>query len=125
MLLSDVRGKTDSLRVGQFNILWEVLRDGSERPMLSALFALCEPVYQEWHESGRGKRLVAASELFQKLNVGDEIPTYRIEMVHNKPFDNPEWEQRRINSGDFGFVAIRQTILRVPSINLSLVARQI
>lgn len=108
----------DSNRIGKFNLTHELLRDGSARPMLQALFGLCIVLDVEEHESGRGKTYLAASELFQPLGEGEEIPEYRIEFARNQPFLNPEREAQRVNSGEFGFAAIRQIILRVPAAQL-------
>lgn len=105
----------DSNRVGKFNIMHELLRDGSARPMLQALFGLCVILETEEHESGRGKVFYAASDLFQPLSDNEEIPEYRIEFACGMPFPDAEYEQKRTNNGPFGFVAIRQIILRVPA----------
>lgn len=113
----------DSPCVGKFNLPYEVLQDGTERPMLQALFGLCVVLESYDHESGRGKTYVAASELFQALTEGEEVPDYRIDFACNRAFDNAEHEQRRINNGDFGFVATRQFILRVPQLQLATVVR--
>ena len=107
---------TDSNRIGKFNLVHEVLQDGRERPMLQALFGLCVILETYPHESGRGTVYVAASELFEPLAEGEEIPQYRIEMARQQPFERDDWEQRRLNSGDFGFVAIRKLIVRVPTL---------
>jgi len=109
----------DSNRIGKFQILHEALRDGSQRPMLQALFGLCVVLEVDEHESGRGKIYVAASDLFQALNEGEEIPEYRIECAANMAFENQEHEARRRNSGVFGFVAIRQIIVRVPPVQFT------
>jgi len=37
----------DSNRIGYFSILFEVLHDGTRRPMLNALFGLCIPIKTE------------------------------------------------------------------------------
>ena len=105
----------DSNRIGKFNLQHELLRDGSARPMLQALFGLCIVLEVEEHESERGKTYVAASDLFQPLAENEEVPEYRIEFACNQPFTDPEHEGRRLNSGAFGFVAVRQIILRVPT----------
>lgn len=99
-------------RIGRINVLYEVIRD--EREMVGALMALCVVLECEDHESGRGKTYTCASKLFQPLNDGDEIPEYRLEFVHDQPFELPEREAVRVNSGKFGFVAIRNTIVRAP-----------
>jgi len=105
----------DSNRIGKFNLQHELLRDGSVRPMLQALFGLCVVLDVEDHESGRGKTYICASDLFQPLAEAEEVPEYRIEFACNQPFTNPEHEERRLNSGAFGFVAVRQIIVRVPA----------
>jgi hypothetical protein len=105
----------DSNRIGKFNLQHELLRDGSARPMLQALFGLCVVLDTEGHESGRGKTYFAASDLFQPLAENEEVPEYRIEFACNQAFINPEHEARRLNSGAFGFVAVRQIIVRVPA----------
>src|SRR4051812_12079480 len=108
----------DSNRVGKFNLAHELLRDGAARPMLQALFGLCVILDVEEHESGRGKTYIAAAELFQPLAEGEEVPEYRIEFACNQAFANPEHEAKRLDSGAFGFVAIRQIIVRVPPAQL-------
>lgn len=105
----------DSNRIGRFNILYE--RAEQEGYMLSALFALCQILKYEPHESGRGVTFYAASQLFQPLLEGEEIPEYRIESVYDGNFDSPERERDRINLGRFGFVAIRQFLIRVPAVS--------
>jgi hypothetical protein len=106
----------NSNRVGRINVLYDVIRD--ERPMIAALMALCVVLECEDHESGQGKTYVCASELFQPLNEGDEIPEYRLEFVYDQPFELPEREAARTNSGKFGFVAIRKTIIRAPLLSI-------
>lgn len=108
-----------SNRIGKFNVMYELMEDGLERPMLQALFGLCIVLEVLEHESGRGKTYIAASELFQALAEGEEIHEYRIDYVRNQAFPNPEHEARRLNSGVFGFVATRQIIIRVPSAKFS------
>jgi len=110
----------DSNRVGKFNITHEQLRNGAERPMLQALFGLCVVFDVEEHESGRGKTYYAASELFQPLLEGEEFPEYRIEFAApGVPFPNPEHQARRLDSREFGFIAVRQIIVRVPPAQMS------
>lgn len=106
---------SSSPRVGKFNISHELLNNPAERPMLQALMGLCVVLEVEEHESGRGKQYIATSELFQNLLEGEEIPNYRIEFAFDRAFDNPEYEVRRVDNGSFGFVAIRQHIVRVPT----------
>jgi hypothetical protein len=112
---------SDSPRVGRFNLTYETLRD--DREMCKALFSLCIVLAVEDHESGRGKTYTAASDLFQPLQEDEEIPFYRIEMVCNQPFENPEREAQRVDSGPFGFVAIRQNIIRVPALSFTFQTR--
>lgn len=104
----------DSNKVGKFNLPFKTLEDGTQRPMIAALFALVTVIGREEHESGRGVTFYAASELFQPLTEGEEVPEYRIEFACNMPFSDPEHEAKRTNSGPFGFVAIRNLIIRVP-----------
>lgn len=115
----------DSNRIGKFKIPHETLRDGSQRPMLQALFGLCVVLEAYEHESGRGKEYIAASEMFQALNEGEEIPEYRIECAANMAFENPEYQAKRLDSGVFGFVAIRNVILRVPPVSLRTTAHSV
>lgn len=107
----------DSGRIGKFKITHELLRSGVDRPMLQALFGQCIVLDSEQHESGRGVQYIAVSDLFQELKEGEEIPEYRIEFAHGVPFDNPELEARRVNSGAFGFVAVRQIVVRAPAVH--------
>jgi hypothetical protein len=109
----------DSNRVGKFNLLYGLLEDGGARPMLQALLELCAVLEVGEHGSGRGKEYVAVSGLFQPLGEGEEIPEYRIEFACSTPFPNQEHEARRLNSGAFGFVAIRKTIVRAPAASLA------
>lgn len=109
---------SESNKLGKFNIPHE--RDEDDREMLGALFAICVLLEVHEHESGRGRTYIAASELFQPLSEGDEIPEYRLEYVCNQHFENEEREARRINSGPFGFVAIRKTIVRVPPVAVGI-----
>jgi len=110
----------DSNRVGKFKILHEVLTSGDERAMLHALFGLCVILDTVDHESGRGKEYIAASELFQPLAEGEEIPDYRIEFAtQGRAFTNPEHEVGAlVAQGGFRFKAIRQIIVRVPPATL-------
>ena len=108
----------NSNRIGKVNILYEVLRDEPE--MIGALQALLLPIIESFdHASGRGKTYIAASKLFHELQENDEIPEYRIEFVYDQHFENPEREAARINSGRFGFVAIRNHIVRAPLLNIA------
>jgi len=110
----------DSNRLGKFNITYETLLN--DRPMCAALFALGVVIYTERHESGRGIIYYAASEAFDELTDKEEIPEYRIEFVYDRPFENPEWEARRVASGKFGFAFFRNTIVRVPALELGVKA---
>lgn len=109
-----------SNRVGKFQVLHEILMSGDEAPMLRALFGLCVVLEVGEHESGRGKLYIATSDLFQPLTEGEEIPTYRIEYAYDCAFDDPTHETVRVNNGPFGFVAVRQNIVRAPSIEFPL-----
>lgn len=108
----------DSNRLGKMDILYKTLRE--EREMCGALFSLCVVLHVEDHESGRGKTYYAASDLFQPISDGAEIPEYRLEFAYDRPFENPEREAARVNSGRFGFVAIRKNIVRVPSLTMGV-----
>lgn len=111
----------DSNRIGKFNILHEVLRDGRERPMLQALFGLCVILDVEEHESGRGKTYIASSELFQPLAEGAEIPEYRVERAWpDQAFKNPEHEGDCLKSAGFRFKAIRKLIVRAPAAQMAM-----
>ena len=105
----------DSNRIGKFNVLYELLRDGAQRPVLQALFGLCIVLEVEENESGRGKTYIAASELFDPLAEGEEIPQYRIEVAPGGRFADEFLESRRKDSGAFSFAAVRNTIVRVPT----------
>jgi hypothetical protein len=107
-----------SNRVGKFRLPYELLGDDVKRPMVTALLSLCTVLDHYEHESGRGLEYIVASELFQPLIEGEEIPNYRIEFAYDRAFDNTEHEALRTNTGPFGFVAIRQHILRVPAASL-------
>lgn len=104
----------DSPRIGRFNILSDKIDD----PHSQALFSLCTVLHEEPHESGRGTTFYAASDLFQPLNEGEEIPEYRIESVFDGNFEREDYQHQRIDSGRFGFVAIRNTIIRVPTLGI-------
>ena len=115
----------DSPRIGKFSIRHEALRDGAQRPMLQALFGLCVILEVSEDASGRGKEYVAASDMFQALEEGEEIPRYRIECATHMAFADPDHEERRLDSGAFGFVAIRNIVVRVPPIALRATAHQV
>lgn len=110
----------DSNRIGRIWLPFEVLRNGADAPMLKALFGLCVILKTEPHDNGRGMTYYAASDLFQPIGEGDEIPEYRLEVVYDSAFDNPERERDRTDSGKFGFCAIRNFILRVPPAQLAV-----
>lgn len=109
-----------SPRIGKFHIPHETLNDVVQRPLLQALFGLCVVLEAGDHDSGRGKTYIAASELFDALEEGDEVPEYRIEFAYGMPFESADYEARRLNGGGCGFVAIRKIIVRVPPIQVSL-----
>jgi hypothetical protein len=104
---------TASNKIGSFNLMYEVLNDGRNRSWLQALFGLCIILHVEENESGRGKTYIAASELFQPLNEGEEIPEYRIECELAKPFTEEE-QAKALAGGKFKFYAVRKIIVRVP-----------
>lgn len=109
----------DSNRVGFVLIPHETLKHEGE--MFGAFLSLVTVLHVEEHESGRGKQYYVACPvdvpLFEQLGEGEEIPEYRLEFSI-EPFKNEEYEAKRINSGKFGFVAIRRLIVRVPSASL-------
>ena len=116
----------DSNRIGYFSILFEVLHDGTRRPMLNALFGLCIPIKTEADESGRGTKYYCHSELFDELREGDEIPKYRIEAcpAGPQPFADPLLEARRKDNAGWSFAAVRNTIVRVPPVQLGIAIRK-
>jgi hypothetical protein len=104
-----------SNRIGKFRVLHEILNDGREQPLLKALFGLGVVLHVEPCESGRGMTYIAASELFEPIVDGQEIPEYRIEFAwEGRAFTNPEHEKDCTTSGAFRFKAVRQVIVRVP-----------
>lgn len=104
----------DSNLVGSFNLTYEMQTD---RELVGALMGVCTVLHAEAHESGRGTRYIAASPLFQPLNEEEVVPEYRIEFRHAATFEDPEAQARRVDFGKFGFVAYRQTVVRVPTIS--------
>ena len=109
----------NSNRVGCFRIL----RDNAIEPaFLKALHALITPLHKEPDDTGRGVMFFAASDLFEPIEEGAEVPEYRIEAVYDGHFEAPDWEARRVNSGRFGFVAIRKIVVRVPTAHITHVA---
>lgn len=109
----------DSNQVGGFNLTYEMQKD---RELVHALTGICTLLHVEPHESGRGTHYIASSPLFQTLNDGEDIPDYRIEFRHQATFEDPEAEARRVPSGNFGFVAYRQHVIRVPTLSTSMKA---
>jgi hypothetical protein len=109
----------DSNRIGRFNLMYETMAD--DRELTGALLALCVVLHVDDHESGRGKTYYAASPLFQPLAEGEEIPEYRIESVFDGRFADPEREAGRVDSGRFGFAAVRKIIIRVPTVGVATV----
>jgi len=113
---------SDSNRVGRLLILYETLRD--DRAMIGALLALCTVIHVEDHESGRGKAFVVACAGLDELVEGQEIPDYRVECAYDQAFENPEWQQRRHDSGKFGFAFFRKIVVRVPPIAMTMQPRR-
>jgi hypothetical protein len=115
----------DSNHIGKFSVLHEALSDGRNAPWLKALFGLCVVLDTQEDESGRGKQYICASELFEPLRDGEEIPKYRIEMAPLCRFADEFLESRRKDSGQFSFAAVRNTIVRVPAVQVKHIARQV
>lgn len=113
---------SESPRIGKFSLLDGVLADGSNRPWLQALFGLCVVLETGRDESGRGVEYVCASELFQPLVEGEDVPRYRIECDLAKPFTEEE-RAKALESRRFLFYAVRQIIVRVPPAQFGGVAR--
>lgn len=115
----------DSNRLARINILFDMLRE--HREMVGALMALLVPLQVEPYESGRGMTYIVACDakvpLFEELAEGEEIPEYRIVWAFDGAFPEPEREARRVSSGKFGFVAIRNTIVRVPAVAMAIQVR--
>ena len=116
----------DSNRIGHFSIMFEVLHDGTRRPMLNALFGLCVVLKTEPDESGRGTKYYCQSELFDELSEGEEIPKYRIEVCRAdpSPLADPVLEARRKDNAGWSFAAVRNTIVRVPPAQLGIAIRK-
>lgn len=116
----------DTNRLGKLLILDRALRD--DAAMVGALFGLVKVIKEGRHESGRGKEFYVACPadvpLFEPLREGEEIPEYRVEFVYDRKFERDDLEARRVNNGRFGFVAIRNFIIRVPPIQMHIAARE-
>jgi hypothetical protein len=112
---------TDSNRVGRLLIKHELLRE--DRALVGALLALCTVIHVEDHESGRGKAFIVACDAMDELAEGGNIPDYRVESTYDQAFENPEWQQRRVDSGKFGFAFFRRIVIRVPAIAMSMQPR--
>lgn len=109
-------------RVGKFNLRYELLESGADRPLVQAIFGLCSEIHEvSENESGRGKTYIATSVLFQPLIEGDEIPEYRIECELARRFTDEE-NAKAVVSGGFKFYATRKIIVRVPTIGVHAVA---
>jgi hypothetical protein len=109
-----------SNRIGKFRVLHEILNDGREQPLLKALFGLGVVLHVEPCESGRGMVYVVASDLFQPISEGEEIPEYRIESAWpDQAFTNPDHEKDCLRRDGFRFRAVRKIIVRVPPASIS------
>ena len=108
---------TDSNRIGIFNITKEMQQD---RELIAALMRLCVVLEAGPHPSGRGTAYIAESaELFQPLQPGEEIPQYRIVFDHpSLPLPPEEAALCTAKSGLFRFRAVRNTIVRVPPLEM-------
>lgn len=101
-----------SNRLGCFRVL---TKNDLAPELFKALHKIITPLRKEPDDTGRGVMFYAASDLFEPLLEGAEIPEYRIESIHvDARFPQPDHEARRINSDRFAFVAIRKIIIRVP-----------
>lgn len=107
---------TESNRLGKFNLPDE--RIDHDAGMCQHLLKLCTVIMDEPHESGRGRFIMAASPLFDALAEGDEIPEYRIEAVCDAQFADEDKRLRAHKSGRYFFAAIRQILVRVPSVGI-------
>ena len=108
---------SESNRIGKFNLL-----DGRiehDALMCQALLSVCSVILDEPHESGRGRFIMAASQLFEPLEEGEEIPEYRIEAVCDADFADEEKRRLSVRSGRFRFYATRQNIVRVPPVAMT------
>lgn len=112
-----VIGYPDSNRVGCFHLPDSIQQD---RDLCRALLSVGKVLKHGRHPDGNAETFYVASDMFDPLSEGEEIPVYRIDFVANCPFDDPDKEARRVNVGPFGFVAIRQYILRVPPATFAL-----
>jgi hypothetical protein len=112
-----------SSRVGQFRVDDQFVVENRE--LIGALLGLCVILDVRPDDSGRGRLFTCASDLFEPLNEGDEIPEYRIEATHGSTnFPQDDHEARALAAGDgFKFVAIRRVIVRVPAIEMSHFAK--
>lgn len=115
---------SQSPKIGKFSLLDEVLGGDANRPWLQALFGLCVVLETQRDESGRGVQYIAASELFQPLAEGEEIPKYRIECDLARAF-TPEERAKALESRRFLFYAVRQHVVRVPALALETHAKQL
>lgn len=98
-----------SNRIGCFRVLF-----GADPQLMHALSKIITPLRKEPDETGRGIMYYAASDLFEPLNEGDGIPEYRIEAVYDGHFAQADHEARRIEAGQWAFVAIRKIVIQVP-----------
>lgn len=120
MSATKVHRYSASNKIGMFNITHQMLND---RELMHSLFGLCTVLDCFDHESGRGKTYIAASDLFQPLGEGEEIPQYRIEFDHPTMPLPLERAQECIRSGAFGWRAVRNHIIRVPPLDIRAQAR--
>ena len=101
------------VRIGKFNVLHE-----KHGECFTALRKVLKLRHAGAHPSGRGKTYVAESDMFEPLGDGQEIPEYRIESVHDGAFECPIHQARRIDSERYGFIAVRNNIIRVPAVQM-------
>lgn len=99
-------------RVGRFALPRDI-----ERPIAEALLSACVVLHDE--QVPGGHEFIAHAPLFEPLMEGEEIPRYRIEFVANCPFEDAGLEAKRVDVGPFGFAAVRQYVLRIPTIAIA------
>lgn len=118
----------NSNRIGKYRIMREFMTDDENRPILKALQSIVLIIETEPDETGRGTMFYAASDLFEPIAEGGEIPEYRLCWARNCHFEREDYEAKRIDgkAGEetIGFVAIRKIVIHVPPATLALYPKQ-